>query len=369
MVPSINEEHFFGGTSTALSLLEKIQEKVMRDVKIRIIITDARPKRDALKKFNAYNHGYIHLDSDAERELVFLGSATHPAIHVTSEDRFVSTAWWTAYKAINVIEQQVSLFGQKARRLLYFIQDFEPGFYNWSSHYALAESTYRSIIPTIAVFNSSFLRDYFKDRRYSFFKEYVFEPRLNPELRNWISNGGKRRKKTILFYGRPSVDRNCFPLVIETLRLWIQRQPDHRNWEIISIGEDHPTIDLGDHRTIKSMGKLRLADYARLLNESAIGISFMVSPHPSYPPLEMAHFGLLTLTNSFASKDLSRWHENIVSLTQLTPDTAADGLLKLTRQFVRDPGCGLNGKSLIPSYTSGVSQFPFIDELLLHFLS
>ena len=37
---------------------------------------------------------------------------------------------------------------------------------------------------------------------------------------------------------------------------------------------------------------------------SAIGISLMVSPHPSYPPLEMAHLGMLVLTNGFGAKDL-----------------------------------------------------------------
>ena len=41
---------------------------------------------------------------------------------------------------------------------------------------------------------------------------------------------------------------------------------------------------------------------------SAIGISLMVSPHPSYPPLEMAHLGMLVLTNGFGAKDLSTWH-------------------------------------------------------------
>lgn len=368
LIPSINKEHFFGGTSTALKLFGEIVEKVDRDVRVRIIITDAKPQKSALEHFNAYRHGPVNSDSDDKKQLVSFGSDSCPEIFVTAGDRFISTAWWTAYTALKIIEQQIALFGQKDQKLLYLIQDFEPSFYNWSSHYALAESTYRSAIPTMAVFNSSFLKEYFKNINYQFFKEYVFEPRLNPALIKWFAQGEQTRKKTIIFYGRPTVDRNCFPLIIEALRIWVRLQPNYNNWKIFSVGEKHPSIDLGNSQVVESMGKLSLSAYAKLLKESAIGISFMISPHPSYPPLEMAHFGLLTLTNSFAFKDLSKYHENIVSLERLTPDAVANALLKLTEKFANDPFSGPNGNSLIPAYTNDSNQFPFIDELLHHFI-
>ena len=107
-----------------------------------------------------------------------------------------------------------------------------------------------------------------------------------------------------MIYGRPSVDRNCFPLIIEALREWVLLQPLPGDWQLTSVGEKHPAVDLGNGMILKSLGKLPLAEYAELLSESAIGVSFMVSPHPSYPPLEMAHSGLLTLTNSYANKNL-----------------------------------------------------------------
>ena len=45
----------------------------------------------------------------------------------------------------------------------------------------------------------------------------------------------------------------------------------------------------------------------------------MISPHPSYPPLDMAHLGMLVATNRFGAKDLSTWHQNIHSLASHRP--------------------------------------------------
>ena len=77
---------------------------------------------------------------------------------------------------------------------------------------------------------------------------------------------------------------------------------------------------------MRSIGKLDLDAYAALLRESAIGISLMVSPHPSYPPLEMAHLGMLVLTNRFAAKDLATWHPNITAVDDISAEAPGDGI-------------------------------------------
>ncbi|MGB5083186.1 MAG: hypothetical protein WBO09_00965 [Methylocystis silviterrae] len=50
----------------------------------------------------------------------------------------------------------------------------------------------------------------------------------------------------------------------------------------------------------------------------------LISPHPSYPTLEMAEAGLATITNVFAGKDLRRRFENIISPARLDPASLAD---------------------------------------------
>ncbi len=368
LIPSINKEHFFGGTSTAFKLFNEIVRKTARQSRARIIITDARPNKTAFAQFRGYQICPNGVDIDNEKQLLIFNGNAKQDIFVGENDLFIATAWWTAYSAQQIIAQQADLFDAAPKKLLYLIQDFEPGFYNWSSHYILAESTYRSTIPIIAVFNSSSLQGYFQMKSYPFFKEYVFEPRLNPALQTHDTQSDAVRKKTIIFYGRPSVDRNCFPLIIESLRRWVRLQPNLHQWKIISVGEKHPPVDLGNGQVIESVGKLSLTAYAKLLAESAIGISFMISPHPSYPPLEMAHCGLLTLTNSFATKDLAGFHENILSLERLIPEEVAGALLKLTERFTNDPFLGSKKKSLTPSYSMDSDQFPFIDDLINDFV-
>ena len=71
-------------------------------------------------------------------------------------------------------------------------------------------------------------------------------------------------------------------------------------------------------------GKARLDDYADYLSRALVGVSLMISPHPSYPPLEMAEAGLATITNAFAGKDLRRRFDNIVSPARLDPASLAD---------------------------------------------
>lgn len=81
-------------------------------------------------------------------------------------------------------------------------------------------------------------------------------------------------------------------------------------------------------------GKLTLEKYAEILAESSVGVSLMCSPHPSYPPLEMAAFGVQTVTNSFLCKDLSSFSENIHSLDIVNFDTVADAIYAAMQQYV-----------------------------------
>ena len=112
-------------------------------------------------------------------------------------------------------------------------------------------------------------------------------------------------------YGRPGKPRNAFPLIVDGLRAWVERRDDAGDWEFVSAGQAHEPVDLGRGVRMVSSGKLELDAYADLLRTSAIGISLMASPHPSYPPLEMASLGMLVLTNRFGAKDLSTWHDAI----------------------------------------------------------
>jgi hypothetical protein len=124
----------------------------------------------------------------------------------------------------------------------------------------------------------------------------------------------------------------------------------------------HPPVIIAPGRVMKSAGKLSLEEYGEMLLTSAAGLSLMSSPHPSYPPLEMAHFGLWTVTNDYTNKDMGRSHTNIIATRDIAPESVADALAKACRNFETDPDSGWRGQSLRPSFLES-RPFEFLEEL------
>lgn len=113
------------------------------------------------------------------------------------------------------------------------------------------------------------------------------------------------------------------------MRKWGWADSRCADWRVLAVGELDSDVDLGPF-VLQALGKLSIDQYAELLSTSSLGISLMVSPHPSYPPLEMDAFGMSVITNRFANKDLSSSHANIVSLETMTPEAIA---AELSRQI------------------------------------
>ena len=153
--------------------------------------------------------------------------------------------------------------------------------------------------------------------------EFAFEPRIPEPLRAALAVAGRTA---------PADDRGLRPSAHAAQRLpgdrrrspclASQRPRGGRRGRWSRPGSPMPTSTSvaasGFDRSASSTSTRMPA----LLRQSAIGISLMISPHPSYPPIEMAHLGMLVLTNRHEAKDLSTWHSNITS----TSDLSADGL-------------------------------------------
>lgn len=335
LVPSINEEHVFGGISTALKFYERLCDELGFDR--RIVLTDAAPHRGDMRKY-AKNYTYVECekDSTAVAQLVPYSDRYNKSIPVSSNDYFMFTGWWTAYCAQEAYREFEKQQGIRPNKFIYFIQDYEPGFYPWSSQYVLADSTYRCKYDQIAIFNTSLLKDYMNSLGYHFYKEISFEPVLNEGLKSAlkvVANKEIKKKKQIILYGRPGTKRNAFELIITALRKWVWLQPDVAEWKIIAAGEQFDTVSLGNNKVVKSVGKLSIEDYAKLLEESYAGISLMVSPHPSYPPMEMATFGVKVLTNVYANKKWKDFSENVIPLEDVTAMSIAEKLAETCKQY------------------------------------
>ncbi|MEO7066643.1 MAG: hypothetical protein ABI114_07025 [Rhodanobacter sp.] len=320
LLPSINARHYFGGIHTAVQLYRALAEHFPAT---RIILVDSAPDDAALQRFS--DHTLVGSDSDstAAHQVVPFNDRYGRTIPVSADDCWLTTAWWTTYSAQRLAAWQQEQFGE-AGRLINLIQDFEPGFYPWSSQSALALGTYRPD-QDVAVFNTRLLADYFELQGLAYQRQFVFEPTLNDGLRNMLEQlraNSPPRQRRMVVYARPSTPRNAFELLCEALRTWGWSDPNSAKWEVVAAGELTADLDLGPFK-MRALGKLDLPAYAQLLATSAIGVSLMVSPHPSYPPLEMAAFGMGVVTNGFANKDMSNFSPNIRSVPQFTPEAIA----------------------------------------------
>jgi hypothetical protein len=358
LLPTVEGARTFGGIRTALDVFDAVGGGVAE----RRIVALAGADDHAGAALGAYANVAPGDDPAAPLQLVTLEQPGAP-LAVRADDVFVATFWTTAELVARLRRWQAATYGRAPDRFAYLIQDFEPGFYPSSALSELARATYRDPAGTVGVFNTALLRDYFHDSGIRFEREFAFEPRILPELRAAMAEPQGPRSKTIVVYGRPGTPRNALPAIVDGLRAWQASDPGAGSWSVLSVGQSHPDIDLGGGTALHSIGKLDLAAYAALLRMSAIGISLMISPHPSYPPLEMAHLGMLVLTNRFARKDLSTWHLNIDSTDDLSAEAMAAHLTELCRRFEADPGIGSIGRPLRPDFTATGPQFPFAAEL------
>ncbi len=298
LVPSLLRKDIFGGIATACLIGFAFQMR-HPETKLRFLLTDRGGDPAALRDVMHKYFGDRAQNVSFEIQDVTSGDCRPVSIH--QQDYFFTTAWWTCH--------QIEHLCQK-RPFFYLIQDFEPGFHAWGDDYAAALSTYH--LHHVPIFNSLLLRDFFLDQRLTTKeKSLCFEPlfSFNP-----VKRKRDKEKNVLFFYGRQSVSRNLFKTgvcaITEALK---QGAFQEGEWEFLSAGEDHPDVVLSPNAVLKSVGKLTLEGYWELLSRVDVGLSLMLSPHPSYPPLEIASSGAICVTNTFANKDLSNYSTNIIS--------------------------------------------------------
>lgn len=231
----------------------------------------------------------------------------------------ICTLWNTAYT--------LARYG-KCKAKFYLMQDYEPIFYAGDSIYAAVEQTYRLGFYCIAN-TSGVAQEYL---RYS---KWVCS--FTPGIDTAQFSPSREPVKTkppyqIVFYGRPLRPRNAFMLGIETLRRVKERLKD--DVHIISVGHDFPVDQYDLKNVIEIRGLLKTMDeVADLYRRSDLGLSFMVTPHPSYQPIEYMASGCPAMTNyNEGANWLYKDGENVILVEPLV-EVAAERIL----QALEDP--------------------------------
>ncbi len=356
VIPTISPKKAFGGITTGLEIFLEIGRRTGAD--LRILLDDFERGLDTsvVEK--------CALIAGMQPAVIDIVPRTGqvPRVGVRSADIFYTFNWPTTLNIRPLLREQLKVYGGTPRPHLYAIQEYEPHFDPFSSTHMMARLAYEPRWPCWGMFNSGELYEFFRAQGHRVERAFVFEPKLSTSLQPFLIGPAPAKVRRILVYGRPGVPRNCYPAVEKGLRLWAGGYPEFTGWEVVSAGTPHPPVALGNRRTMRSLGKLSLEAYGALLRTTAVGLSLMASPHPSYPPLEMAHFGLRTVTNKYANKDLATSHPNIVSIDDLAPETIAGALAEACRAFEGDPAAAWLAPSARPSFLDP-RPFDFLDDL------
>lgn len=141
-----------------------------------------------------------------------------------------------------------------------------------------------------------------------------FEPSFNESCFNFSLNRGLAKKKNFFFYARPNNPRNLFLLGVDVLeRAIAEKVLDPDEWNIYFVGKDVPKLRLGGVVSPTVKANLSWQQYGELIRTVDLGLSLMYTPHPSYPPLDLAASGAVVVTNSCGLKtDLSQYSANIL---------------------------------------------------------
>lgn len=195
----------------------------------------------------------------------------------------VCTFWASAYFLLRY---------NQTKRKYYFIQDYEPLFYEGGATSALAESTYRFGFEGI-VNTPGLLRAI--NQRHGL-QGISFTPAVDSRYYYPAKKKGNKKLR-IFFYARPNNPRNAFNLGIIIIKILLEKYPDEI--EIITAGSNWKEKRFDLRGAITNLGLLNsLQEVGDLYRSCDIGFVYMLSKHPSYQPFEFMATGVATVTNN-----------------------------------------------------------------------
>ena len=319
---SINKGSLFGGVGTAMILACLLAQQ--RGARLRVI-TRSEPAQAA----NLHNVLALYgLTLGEEVEFTFAHvHAPHASVDIFADELFITTSWWTTESTQSAVA---------ASRILYVLQEDERMFYPAGDDQLRCMRTLEDERLQVAV-NTHGLLDHLihsglphlRGSATAFepaFPASVFHPRQSQR------DGAKRR---LLFYARPNHLRNLFYFGLEVLDAAVARGLiDTVHWEIIFVGAHIPAVSLCDGTVPTRHENMPWQQYADLAGTIDLALCLMFTPHPSYPPLDLAASGAVVVTNTFGNKsDLSGYCKNIIAA-----DTQVDAMLQALQRGIELAG-------------------------------
>jgi hypothetical protein len=310
---SINVGSLYGGIGTAMIFSASLANRLASP--LRVVTRRERPGRTNLQKILTI-HGaplppsveFVHADV----------SALGRSLAIRESDIFITTSWWTTC----AVKRSVP-----AEQIVHIVQEDERMFYPYGDDHLLCQESLSD--PRLRfIVNSQLLFDHFSaEGLETIVKNGTwFEPAF-PETHYYLEDQEPGQKLNFVFYARPHHIRNLYYRGIEVIDAAIATgilDPDR--WDFTFVGTQLEELTLADCVKPTLLQNLEWAEYLRLMRTTDLGLALMYTPHPSYPPLDLAACGAVATTNKFGAKtSLERYSRNIIC-SDLNPESLLSGL-------------------------------------------
>lgn len=289
---SIEAHSLLGGVATALIIATEFVNK--HKMPLRIIT-----RTTAVNPINYYQimslsqirpADQVAFYSDFDRDMY--GNKNF-RLDVSKNDIFMATSWWSAAAITKTTIR---------KRFFYVLQEVETYFYPHGDDHLLCTQIMNDKNIDFII-NSHYLFTYFAEHHSNIAENgQYFEPAFPMSLYQPKPFRAKKRYK-LFFYARPNNPRNLFHFGMSIIERCISAGIiNTREWDIYCVGQDIPTIKFSNGASSINLGQLSWSEYAKFLGDVDLALSLMYTPHPSYPPFDVASSGGVVVTNICQNK-------------------------------------------------------------------
>ena len=310
---SLNEGSLFGGVGTSIVLVSLLAQRL--GASLRVVTRLVPP--------NPGNFGVVQrsqeIKFDRNIEFVFEPLVGHESLPLHDGDLFLTTSWWSTWSTIRAVSPE---------RVVYLIQEDERLFYPAGDEQTACSETIADTRIRFVV-NTAMLRDHLVQEGFSNVdrRGIPFEPAFPEKLYFPEARPPDDPRRTFFFYARPNNVRNLFLHGLAAIDEAISADIlDPAEWRFHFVGSGIPSVQLNRGVTPIVSENLPWPAYAALIRGVDLGLSLMSTPHPSYPPLDLAACGAVAITNRYGAKqDLNSYSENIIC-SDLAHDALVEGI-------------------------------------------
>ncbi|MDR7255347.1 hypothetical protein J2X46_004349 [Nocardioides sp. BE266] len=320
LTDSVGPSSLFGGVGTSVILAILLANRF--GAALRIATRTEEPDPSVVRTLE--QAAGVRLEGALETAYVPVGGDQDLA--VSDNEIVMTTSWWTTRATLGSTLDRA--------QVLYLLQEDERMFYAFGDERLMCSETLDERGFAVVVNTQRLLDHLGSPDNYPHLAEEAIP--LTPAFPGGLPRDAElpdrpEGKRRLFFYSRPENARNLFWRGGTVLARAVEEGLiDPEQWELHLVGRRTPDLTFPRDAKPLVVEGLNWLDYTSLVRTIDAALVLMDTPHPSYPPLDLAAAGVPVLTNTHGSKqDLSDYSANI-----LTAPSTVDGLLDGMRRLL-----------------------------------